>query len=213
MRARHRKLPVNYEQKVAKFIITTEKDTLLNFEEIFGNRNPVHIEIGSGKGEFLSKKALAHPEINYIGIELKPERIISILRKLDLEQQHNVRITNLYVDKDITKVILAESVDVIYIQHPDPWPKRKHHKNRLIQDNFIDALKLMLKPKGTVEIATDHPAYSEWIIKHFQKREDFESLFENGFTMDRQDNHIETYFEEVKSLEGFEPIFMFYRKL
>jgi tRNA (guanine-N7-)-methyltransferase len=207
------KKPADYEQRVNKFLLDVEKDIVLDFVKIFGNSNPVHIEIGSGKGEFISQKCRENRDINIVGIELNPHRITSIMKKLDLEEDFNVRLLNHYVDKDITKVIAKNSIPVIYIQHPDPWPKRRHFKYRLINQSFIDALNLMLTPDGRVEIATDHPGYSEWIIEHFASRKDFQSLFEKGFTFEKQVGHIETYFEEVKRAEGFEPRFMFYKKV
>jgi tRNA (guanine-N7-)-methyltransferase len=207
------KKPVDYELRAEKFLIETSENNLLDLEEIFGNNNPVYLEIGSGNGFFLTEKARRHPDINFIGIELKPNRIYSIMKKLDFDIHTNVRLMNHYVDKEITQILPKESIAKIYIQHPDPWPKKRHHKNRLIRQEFIDALNLMLKHGANVEIATDHPDYSEWIIEHFDQRKDFEPLFEGGFTFERQEDHIETYFENVKESEGFPPRFMFYKKL
>lgn len=205
--------PADYEQRKEKFVIEVKEDQLLDFAEIFGNNKPVHIEIGSGKGEFISQKCRENRDINFVGIELNPHRITSIMKKLSLTEDNNVRLLKHYVDKEISKLIPKNSIPVIYIQHPDPWPKRKHHKYRLINQDFIDTLNIMLQKGGRVEIATDHPGYSEWIIEHFKQRQDFVSLFEKSFTYEKQEGHIETYFEEIKRAEGFEPIFMFYRKV
>ncbi len=205
--------PADYEQRKDKFVIEVEEGKVLDFNQIFNNNKPVHIEIGSGKGEFISQKSREMLDVNFIGIELNPHRITSILKKLDLEEDHNVKLLNHYVDKEISQVIPKYSIPVIYIQHPDPWPKRRHHKYRLINQDFIDALNLMLELGGRVEIATDHPEYSQWIIEHFDQRKDFVSLFEKGYTYEKQAGHIETYFEEIKRAEGFEPIFMFYQKV
>jgi tRNA (guanine-N7-)-methyltransferase len=205
--------PADYEQRKDKFVIEVEEGKILDFNQIFNNNKPVHIEIGSGKGEFISQKSREMLDVNFIGIELNPHRITSILKKLDLEEDHNVKLLNHYVDKEISQVIPKYSIPVIYIQHPDPWPKRRHHKYRLINQDFIDALNLMLELGGRVEIATDHPEYSQWIIEHFDQRKDFVSLFEKGYTYEKQAGHIETYFEEIKRAEGFEPIFMFYQKV
>lgn len=207
------KRPADYEQRQNKYVIEVEEGTSLDFATIFGNNNPVHLEIGSGKGEFITQKSRIHRDINFVGVELNTKGITSILKKLDLETDSNVRLLNHYVDKNISQIIPKFSLSVIYIQHPDPWPKRKHHKYRLINQDFIDSLQFLLKPNGTVEIATDHPEYSEWIIEHFRRRGDFLSLFDNDFTFEKQPGHIETYFEKVKRYEGFEPRFMFYKKL
>jgi tRNA (guanine-N7-)-methyltransferase len=201
------------QEKLDFFKIKVEEDKQLDYVELFGNSNPVHVEIGSGKGEFLARKALQHPEINFIGIELKRKRIITITKKLNIEEHCNVRLANFYVDHNITKHIKPHSIDCIYIQHPDPWPKRRHHKNRLFQHPFIDALAIMLKDNCEVRIATDHDDYTKWIVKHFKERKDFSAKFENGFTTEPYEGHIVTYFETVKLQEGFEPKFMHYKKL
>ncbi|PID28717.1 MAG: tRNA (guanosine(46)-N7)-methyltransferase TrmB [Candidatus Cloacimonadota bacterium] len=201
------------EEKRNFFLIKVEKDKQLDYEEVFGNKNPVHAEIGSGKGEFLAAKALLNPEINFIGFELKMKRIVKILKKLNIEDHPNVRIANFYIDHNITEHIKPQSLDCIYIQHPDPWPKRRHHKHRLIQQPFIDALAKMLKENAEVRIATDHDDYTKWIVKHFKERKDFSPKFENGFTLEPYEGHIVTYFETIKRREGFEPKFMHYRKI
>lgn len=213
MSRRSVKIPFDYEEKCNKYMINVEEGKLLDFELMFGNNNPVHIEIGSGRGEFLTKKSLDCPNINFIGIELNNHRLTTIMKKMPLDQYNNVKLLNHYVDDDIKSVIPKGSIDVIYIQHPDPWPKKKHHKYRLITQRFIDALNYMLPVGGKVEIATDHKEYSEWIVEHFSVRSDYKAMFESGFTMEKQPGHIETYFEELKRGEGHPPIFMFYKKL
>ncbi len=213
MSRRKVKKPADYDIRAEKFLLEPKENELISFSEVFGNDNPVYLEIGSGNGYFLTEKAKQHPEINFIGIELKPNRIYSIMKKLDFEIHTNVRLMHQFVDKNIINVFPKESIAKIFIQHPDPWPKKRHHKNRLINKDFIEVLNLMLKHGANVEIATDHPDYSEWIVEHFGESDKFESLFENGFTFERQANHIETYFENVKEAEGFPPRFMFYRKI
>lgn len=185
----------------------------LDFKDFFGNSAPVHIEIGAGRGEFIGKKAKQLPDVNFLAIELQIKRVRQILLKLDPQEINNVKVANMFIDQNITNLIPPKSIETIYIQHPDPWPKRKHHKNRLIQPEFIDALAKIIKPNGLVKIATDHPEYAQWIVKKFSESDKFESIFKNGFTKEPYDGHIETYFEEKKKEEGFLPIFMHYRKV
>ena len=195
------------------FFLEIDKEKVLDFQTIFGNSQPLHIEIGSGRGEFLAKKAQQEPDINFLGIELQMKRIRQILLKLDPKLHQNVRIANLYIDSNISKIIPPNSIDSIYIQHPDPWPKKRHFKNRLIQNDFINSLAKILKKDCLVKIATDHKEYSEWIIEHFANNDKFEAVFENGFTMQPYSGHIDTYFENKKRSEGFPPIFMHYKKV
>lgn len=185
----------------------------LDFQKVFGNKNPVHIEIGSGRGEFLIKSALKYPKINFIGVDLKEKRIKTILRKLFKENLLNVRVAKIYLDNETINFIPTNSIDTIYLQHPDPWPKKKHFHRRIINQIFIDIIYNLLKNGGLVDIATDHEQYATWIIEHFMKREDFTSVYKKGFTREQPVGHIETYFEKIKREEGFEPYFMKYRSI
>ncbi|MCK4655180.1 MAG: tRNA (guanosine(46)-N7)-methyltransferase TrmB [Candidatus Cloacimonetes bacterium] len=195
------------------FKINMDSDNQLDIKNIFGNDNPVHLEIGSGRGEFLIQKALNFPDVNFLGVDIKEKRIKTMLRKLDLEKHANVKLLRVLVDENIKKWIKANSLEKIYILHPDPWPKRKHHKHRLIQESFIDALSKVLVLNGILEIATDHEEYTNWIIKLFKDRCNFISHFKDGFVRTPQESHIETYFETKKRNEGFEPFFMKYEKI
>jgi len=203
---------MSLEQKRDFFKIEIEDEKLLNFKEIFGNENPVHLEIGSGRGEFISMKSLVLWNKNFLGMELKDKRIDDTLKKLDLEHHQNVRLIRLLVDEKITNWILEDSIERIYINHPDPWPKKKHHKNRLIQNDFLDALYKILKFKGVIEINTDHREYAEWIVSLFDERDDYETMYKNGFSRIPAEGHIVTHFEEKKRREGFEPLFMRFKK-
>jgi tRNA (guanine-N7-)-methyltransferase len=206
------KIPADYQQKYDYFMLSTVVAEPLDWQHIFGNDHPVHLEIGSGKGEFISQIALRKPEINFIGIELKHKRIVSILKKLDINKHQNVRIIELFVDGCIREKIREQSIERIYIQHPDPWPKRKHIKNRLIQQELLDCLSYMLTNEGVVELSTDHAGYQRWIIDQFSRRHDFVPNYPEHYSMIADDEHIETYFEAEKRREGYEPCFFQYRK-
>jgi tRNA (guanine-N7-)-methyltransferase len=201
---------LKYKREI--FQVASDFEKILNFEEIFNNNNPVHLEIGSGRGEFLLEKSISLPEINFLGIDSKEKRIKTILRKLDIEKNKNVRVMKLLVDDDIEKFIPENSLEEIYIIYPDPWPKRKHHKNRLIQDRFIEALSKVIKFNGIVKLASDHKEYAIWVVRHFQNRFDFETIFEGGFTHIPPRDHLRTYFEVKKSKEGYNPFFMYFKK-
>ena len=201
------------EESRKNFELQVEENEILDFYEVFGNRNPVHIEIGSGRGEFLIRSAQQNPEINFIGIDLKEKRIKTIFRKLYKAKLKNVRITKIYLDEERIKFLPSNSIEKIYLQHPDPWPKKRHFHRRIIQHNFIDIMHKMLIKSGIVDIATDHEDYAFWIVEHFMERKDFISIYKKGFTRESEIGHIETYFEMKKREEGFEPYFMKYRSI
>jgi tRNA (guanine-N7-)-methyltransferase len=195
------------------FQIEIVKGEIINFERLFGNSHPVHLEIGSGRGEFLIQKAEQNPQVNFFALELKEKRIKTILRKLDPQIHENVRLSRVLVDASITEYLEENSLEMIYIIHPDPWPKRKHFKNRIIQKEFITHLKKILKPKGEIFISTDHKEYAFWIMKQFNERNDFKSFYENGCTHISPKGHIETHFEKIKKQEGYKPFYMRFIKI
>lgn len=190
------------------FEIKLKAGERLSWQELFGNSWPVHLEIGSGRGEFLIKKAEQLPQVNFLALELKEKRIRTILRKLDPEKHRNVRISRFFVDKNVKEFLQKKCFQQIYIIHPDPWPKRKHYKNRLIQTEFLSILWELLEDKGEVFISTDHPGYASWIIAHFQNSPLFGSLYQEGFTREKPLDHFETHFEVKKREEGFPPFYM-----
>ena len=201
------------EESRKNFELIIEEKEMLDFHKVFGNGNPVHIEIGSGRGEFLLRSAQQNPNINFIGIDLKEKRIKTIFRKLYIEKLKNVRIAKIYLDEESINFIQPNSIEKIYLQHPDPWPKKKHFHRRIIQHSFIDIMHKLLCNSGIVDIATDHEDYAFWIVEHFAERKDFTSIYKKGFTRESEKGHIETYFEKKKREEGFEPYFMKYRSI
>ncbi|MBW6515336.1 MAG: tRNA (guanosine(46)-N7)-methyltransferase TrmB [Candidatus Cloacimonetes bacterium] len=180
----------------------------IRFEEIFHNDRPVHIEIGCGRGEFIVEIALLEPDRNFLGLELKHKRIVTMLKKLDMEKHSNVRLMKVKVDEEFLKMIESGSVERIYIFHPDPWPKRKHFKNRLIQNGFLVSLFKILQDEGEVLVTTDHEEYMKWIVKHFRDNDRFTSFYPEGFSREPFDGHIETHFEQKLKKKGYPPYYM-----
>ena len=193
------------------FQLQAEKGKLFDFEEIYGNSNPIVLEIGIGRGEYIVGQSLLDWHYNYLGIEINPERIDYTLRQLDTERHKNVRILNLYVDSSIIEYIAEGSIRKVCIIHPDPWPKRRHQHRRIIQHSFLDVLYKILDERGILEIQTDHQEYAEYILKHFKARDDFKPIM-GGSTKIPRHGHIVTYFEEKKMREGNYPVYISYRK-
>lgn len=122
---------------------------------IFGNENPIHIEIGMGKGQFIMKLAKEHPDINYIGIERYSSVLLSALQKMEIEPLPNIRF--LCMDASIiTEVFDKEEVAKIYLNFSDPWPKERHAKRRLTSRQFFERYDKILAGNGVVEFKTDN---------------------------------------------------------
>lgn len=122
---------------------------------IFGNENPIHIEIGMGKGQFIMKLAKEHPDINYIGIEHYSSVLLRALQKMEIEPLPNIRF--LCMDASIiTEVFDKEEVAKIYLNFSDPWPKERHAKRRLTSRQFFERYDKILAGNGVVEFKTDN---------------------------------------------------------
>ena len=122
---------------------------------IFGNENPIHIEIGMGKGQFIMKLAKEHPDINDIGIERYSSVLLRALQKMEIEPLPNIRF--LCMDASIiTEVFDKEEVAKIYLNFSDPWPKERHAKRRLTSRQFFERYDKILAGNGVVEFKTDN---------------------------------------------------------
>ncbi len=186
----------------------------LNYESLFGNANPVYIEIGIGKGEFISRYPIVHPNWNFIGFEMSGKRIDNTLRKLNPSLNPNVRIAKKFIDDNITGYIPPASVHGVFIQHPDPWPKRKHHRRRLINQKFLTALAEITLPEAFIQVATDHDEYASWIVDEFLQNPYFSAVYEDIIlSHSGLDEHIVTWFEQEQRRQGYEPQFMLFKKL
>ncbi|HPS38266.1 MAG TPA: tRNA (guanosine(46)-N7)-methyltransferase TrmB [Candidatus Cloacimonadota bacterium] len=198
----------------ADYFMIVPSEEPLDLPSVFGNSNPVYIEIGSGKGEFISGYPVFHPDWNFIGFEVRGKRIRNCLKKLDPVVNPNVRLAEVKVDANISKILLPESISGAYIQHPDPWPKKRHFRRRLIQQDLLNSLATILKPGALLQVSTDHQEYANWIVEEFLANPFFESIYDNP--MQEQpilDEHIVTWFEREQKQLGYSPYYMMYKRV
>ncbi len=135
----------------------------LDFADIFGRKSAVHIEIGSGKGTFLVSQAAASPHIDFLGIEWAGKYYRHAVDRIGRWQLPNVRITRTDAAVFLDEKVPQQSVDCFHIYFPDPWPKARHNKRRLICEKNMPTFLKCLKPAGIINIATDHLDYYEQI--------------------------------------------------
>ena len=133
----------------------------LVFADIFGNHHPVHVEIGCGKGRFLVTLAEQYPDINFFGIDRLMKWMKIGLQKKDKRKIGNLRLIKMEARELVSPLLAPDSVDAFHINFPDPWPKRRHRKRRLVTADFLGLLQTRLKDGGRVEIATDDLDYFE----------------------------------------------------
>jgi tRNA (guanine-N7-)-methyltransferase len=137
--------------------------TVIEWPALFGNHNPVELEIGIGKAGFLLRRAQTHPTINFVGIEWAGKFYRHAVDRLQRWNVPNARIIRTDASHFIRVQCPRGSLAALHIFHPDPWPKKRHHKRRLIQKPFVDAVVACLVPGGRWAVQTDHHDYFEQI--------------------------------------------------
>lgn len=135
----------------------------MNWAELFGNDRPVEVEIGTGKGAFLLRRAQAHPELNFLGIEWSNEFFRFAADRMRRWKLANIRMVRTDASEFIRLQCPRDSLRVLHVYHPDPWPKKRHHKRRLFQKPFVDAAAACLISGGRLTVQTDHAEYFEII--------------------------------------------------
>lgn len=138
--------------------------------EVFGNNNPLHIEIGMGKGQFLTKLAMRNPDINYIGIERYSSVLLRAVEKLEkLREDEDILLPNIrFVCMDaanIAEVFAPEEVAKIYLNFSDPWPKSRHARRRLTSHEYFDRYDKVLAHGGNVEFKTDNRGLFDFSVE------------------------------------------------
>lgn len=139
----------------------------LDFERVFGRRAPVVLEIGFGMGETTAAIGVAHPETNFLGVEVHGPGVGSLLNRIDAAQLANIRVIRHDAVEVVTEMIPRDSLAGIHVYFPDPWPKKRHHKRRLLQPPFVHALAERLAPGGYLHAATDWEDYANQMLATF----------------------------------------------
>ena len=133
--------------------------------ELFGGiRGQVWLEIGFGAGEHLAWQAAQHPEVAILGAEVFVNGIAALLRRIDALQLANVRVFQ-GDGRDLLDVLPENSLSRVFILFPDPWPKQRHHKRRIVQAALLDRLASVMKDGAELRMATDHADYLRWMLE------------------------------------------------
>lgn len=138
-----------------------------NWHQLFENTNPIHIEIGMGKGQFLMALARQNPEINYVGIEKYSSVLLRALQKMEEDPLDNLKFIRMDAET-ITEVFDKDEVERIYLNFSDPWPKDRHAKRRLTSKEFFARYDQILTRKGRVEFKTDNVALFDFSLEQVE---------------------------------------------
>jgi tRNA (guanine-N7-)-methyltransferase len=139
-------------------------DAPLDFQELFANKNPVYCEIGFGMGTATAEIAEKNPDKNYVGIEVFEAGVGRLWAEIQKRDLRNVQIIKHDAVEAVGKMIPSGSISGFHIFFPDPWPKKRHHKRRLIQRPFTDLLADKLVQNGYIYAVTDWEPYAEWAL-------------------------------------------------
>ncbi|MBE6066815.1 MAG: tRNA (guanosine(46)-N7)-methyltransferase TrmB [Clostridium lundense] len=142
------------EMEESPLVITNPREYKGKWKEEFKNDNPVHLELGCGRGGFIAQKAVQNPDINYVAVDLKDEVLIYVLKKIEELEITNVRIVPLNI-MFISEVFDKDEIGKIYINFCNPWPKERHNKRRLTHTRFLAEYKKFLEAGSEIWFKTD----------------------------------------------------------
>ena len=136
----------------------------LDFRALFGRVSPVVLEIGFGMGETTATIAQGQPGVDFLGVEMHWPGVGALLRRIDSAQLANVRVLRHDAVDVVGRMLPSASLAGVHVYFPDPWPKKRHHKRRLLNAAFVHGMALALAPGGYVHVATDWAPYAEEIL-------------------------------------------------
>lgn len=172
---------------------------------------PLVMEIGFGNGDFLVHLATQHPDWNLIGVDIYLPGVAKAVGRLeDAGVIERCRISQLPAQFVLQQQVGVSRLDGIYINHPDPWPKKRHHKRRLIQKDFAALLASRLKPGGFLELATDKPDLAVWMREILDATPGLENTAGAGNFAPRDPQRPVTKFEQRGIREGRHSLFLHY---
>jgi tRNA (guanine-N7-)-methyltransferase len=175
----------------------------VDLDAAFGRSAPRILEIGFGSGTSLLEMAQAHPEIDYIGIEVHRPGVGSLLLRLEQEGIHNVRVICADAVEVLENAVADDCLDGIHLFFPDPWHKKKHHKRRIVRPAFAELIRRRLKPGGYVHMATDWANYAEHMLDVMSNASGFRNAAGDGYLTDRRERP-ETKYERRGQRLGHE---------
>ncbi len=164
---------------------------------LFANDNPVSLEYCSGNGQWIAKRAKQHPERNWVAVEKRFDRSKQIWKWAMRENLKNLYIVCSEGALFSKHYAPRNALDEVYVNFPDPWPKLRHAKHRIIQRSFVEVLEPLLKPQAIVTLATDHPEYAQQMIRTFRGSPGWESLHPEPYYLPEWPNYGESFFETL----------------
>lgn len=187
----------------SEYVIPEENECAGKWSEIFGNKQPIHIEIGTGKGRFIMELAALHPEINYVGIEKYSSVLFRATQKMEVNPLPNVRFIRMEAEH-ILRYFEKNEVERVYLNFSDPWPKERHAKRRLVSREFLDRYRDLLKEGGHLEFKTDNRELFDFGVEQTEtaRWEIMEITYDLHHDAEMNAGNIMTEYEERFSSKG-----------
>lgn len=168
MRVKKKKHGAERLEACGKIVIKDLRAEGNTSQQLFGNDNPIRIEIGCGKGDFIVGTAAKEPDVNFLAVEKVSDVLMLAAEKVKKSELPNVRVC--CVDaKELAEIFPEGSIDRIYLNFSDPWPKSRHEKRRLTYRTFLEIYKRILKPDGAVYFKTDNRGLFDFSLKEFKE--------------------------------------------
>lgn len=149
----------------SKYIILNPKEYKGKWNDLFGNNNPIYIEIGMGKGKFIIENAIKYKNINFIGIEKYDTVIAKALKKVENHKMENLKLIR--IDAKELNDVFNKEIDLIYLNFSDPWPKERHKKRRLTHEKFLKIYDELFKKDKCIILKTDNKSLFEYSVCSF----------------------------------------------
>ncbi|HHW22516.1 MAG TPA: tRNA (guanosine(46)-N7)-methyltransferase TrmB [Clostridiaceae bacterium] len=137
------------------------------WNEYFKNDNPIYMEIGSGKGQFIIRMASENPDINFIALEKSPVVLLQLIKKIPSDGLVNLAVISFDAEK-LEEIFDSGEINRLYLNFSDPWPKKRHAKRRLTSPRFLEIYKNILKPGSLIEFKTDNRDFFEYSLEEFR---------------------------------------------
>ena len=187
-------------------------DNTIDLADAFGRQAPTWLEIGFGNGDVLLNMGSTHPDTNIIGAEVHQSGIGHALIGIEAGELDNVRLIQHDAMEIMENMLPPGSLDKVLLLFPDPWHKKRHHKRRIVQADFLNAVAHTLKPGGILHCATDWAEYGEWMVEHLEQDERFENMAGPGQPSPRPEWRPVTRFERRGHRLGHDVTDLLYRR-
>ena len=195
----------------ANFIAGRTPDQPLDLPAIFGNNQPLALEIGCGTGHFVLERARKQPETNFLAIDIYNKGCHKTCRKIDEAGVQNVRVMRIEARWLLDKGLQPESLSAVYINCPDPWPKKRHWSRRLVNREFLLNLAQQLEPGGDFFFSTDFDNYAESVAEHIRDLNGYHNMLQDEWTHHLADYPISKYMQRFLD-KGQQIYYMHYKR-